>query len=230
MESILHASQSAICKLLLATTNAGKVTELAFLLKDLNCLVVGLADLPDAPPPPEETGATFAENALLKAEYYQHLTGWLTVADDSGLEVDALDGRPGVYSARYGGEGMTSAEQIQLLLGEMKNVPEGQRSARFVCCLALVGAVTENWLTQTFEGLCTGAIAHEPQGKNGFGYDPIFVDAETGRTFAELTQEEKAARSHRGKALRQLREFLVNLFLKEAGARWEMLDQDSHLT
>lgn len=191
--------------LLIATSNPGKVAELAAMLEDLNCRVIGFADLPETPAIVEETGLTFAENALLKAEHYHRLTGLPALADDSGLEVDALDGRPGVYSARYGGDQLSSAEQIHLLLGEMKDVPDHQRTARFVCNIALVG----DGLNQMFEGRCEGLIAHEPRGDHGFGYDPIFIDAELGRTFAELTREEKAPRSHRGIALFQARQFLA---------------------
>ncbi|MBS1788741.1 MAG: XTP/dITP diphosphatase [Acidobacteria bacterium] len=193
--------------LLIATSNAGKVTELAAMLADLDCRVIGFSDLPEIPPTIEETGLTFAENALLKAEHYHHLTGLNVLADDSGLEVDALEGRPGVYSARYGGENLTSAQQIELLLGEMKSVPEAQRTARFVCSIALVG---DNGMKQLFEGQCEGFIAHDPKGEDGFGYDPIFIDAELNRSFAELTREEKSSRSHRGKALAQARVFLAD--------------------
>jgi len=195
--------------LLIATYNPGKVAELAALLKELSCSVIGFSDLPDAPPAVEETGVTFAENAILKAEYYHNLTGLLTLADDSGLEVDALEGRPGVYSARYGGEGMTSAEQIELLLREMNGVPDERRTARFVCSLALIGTVADEKLSRIFEGRCEGMIAHQPRGSGGFGYDPIFVDAQSGRTFAELTREEKATHSHRGIAMKQMRELLT---------------------
>lgn len=191
--------------LLIATTNFGKVTELNAMLANLNCRVIGLADLPTCPPAVEETGQTFAENALLKAEYYHRMTGLTALADDSGLEVDALDGRPGVFSARYGNSELSSGEQIELLLDEMKAVPDGQRSARFVCSLALVGES----LSQMFEGRCEGLIARAPRGSHGFGYDPIFVDEELDRSFAELTRDEKAARSHRGQALSQAREFLA---------------------
>lgn len=191
--------------LLIATSNPGKVAELAAMLKDLDCRVIGFADLPEIPPTVEETGQTFAENALLKAEHYHRLTGLTALADDSGLEVDALDGRPGVYSARYGGENLSSAEQIQLLLGELKNVPDHKRTARFVCSIALVGY----GLKRIFEDRCEGLIAREPRGNGGFGYDPVFIDAELGLTFAELTREEKAPRSHRGKALQQARKFLA---------------------
>ena len=191
--------------LLIATSNAGKVTELAELLAGLDCQVIGFADLPEVPPTIEETGLTFADNALLKAEHYHRLTGLTALADDSGLEVDALDGRPGVYSARYGGEGWSTAQQIELLLKEMQEIPDEQRSARFVCSIALVG----NGLNQLFEGQCSGFIARTPRGNNGFGYDPIFMDAELGRSFAELTRAEKATRSHRGKALSQAHQFLA---------------------
>lgn len=201
--------------LLIATSNPGKVTEIASLLEGLNYHIIGFADLAEAPPIVEETGSTFAENALLKAEYYHRLTGLLTLADDSGLEVDALDGRPGVYSARYGTEGMTSAEQINLLLGEMKDVPDGRRTARFVCGVAIVGNLASEEIEQFFEDQCEGLIAYQPCGSGGFGYDPIFIDRETGRTFAELLPEEKAARSHRGKALQQARKFLVEIPQKE---------------
>ncbi|MGH9831559.1 MAG: RdgB/HAM1 family non-canonical purine NTP pyrophosphatase [Blastocatellia bacterium] len=193
--------------LLIATTNNGKVAEIASLLEGLDCRVIGLADLPQIPPAVEETGTMFVANALIKAEYYHALTGLVTLADDSGLEVDALDGRPGVYSARYGGEGLSSAGQIALLLEEMKDVPEERRPAKFVCSIALVGPQFH----QTFEGRCEGRIARAPRGEGGFGYDPIFIDAESGCTFAELSREEKATRSHRGKALRAAREFLETL-------------------
>lgn len=203
--------------ILIATSNKGKVAEIASLLEGLDCRVIGLEDLPQVPPPVEETGETFLENALLKADYYHEITGLLTLADDSGLEVDALGGRPGVYSARYGGEGLSSADQIVLLLEELKNAPEKKRTARFICSIALVGAQDGQPIRQTFEGKCEGEIAAEPRGSGGFGYDPIFIDtidAELGRTFAELSHEEKSARSHRGKALRATIKYLETL-LKE---------------
>lgn len=191
--------------LLIATSNPGKVAELAALLTGLNCRIIGFADLPEIPPTVEETGQTYSENALLKAEHYHKLTGLMALADDSGLEVDALDGRPGVYSARYGGEHLSNTEQIQLMLSELKGVPDHNRTARFVCSIALVGS----GLKRMFESSCEGLIAHEPRGQKGFGYDPIFIDAELGLTFAELTREEKAPRSHRGQALQQTRNFLA---------------------
>src|SRR5215475_5308030 len=236
-QSAIRNPQSAIEEstpptLLIATSNKGKVAEIASLLEGLDCRAIGLEDLPRIPPPVEETGTTFVENALLKADYYHAATGLLTLADDSGLEVDALESRPGVYSARYGGEGLSSAQQIALLLEEMKDAPEEKRTARFVCVVALVGAAGETsdnreslWhldgalvdspvrpqIRQTFEGRCEGRIAHAPRGAGGFGYDPIFIDAELGRTFAELSPEEKSSRSHRGKALRATIEYLKSI-------------------
>src|SRR5215467_15774712 len=148
---IIDSPQSAIGAILIATSNKGKVAEIASLLEGLDCHAIGLEDLPQVPPPVEETGTTFVENALIKADYYQRVSGLLTLADDSGLEVDALDGRPGVYSARYGGEGLSSADQIALLLEEMKDVPEEKRTARFVCGIALVDAKGEMAIRRTFE-------------------------------------------------------------------------------
>ncbi|MBO0727042.1 MAG: non-canonical purine NTP pyrophosphatase [Blastocatellia bacterium] len=218
--------------LLIATSNKGKVAEIASLLEGLDCRVIGLDDLSQVPPPVEETGTTFVENALLKADYYHSATGLLTLADDSGLEVDALDGRPGVYSARYGGESLNSAQQISLLLEEMKGAPDEKRTARFVCVVALVGKISDKrsqiWhsdgalvdaeagpqIRQTFEGRCEGKIALAPRGAGGFGYDPIFIDAELGRTFAELPPQEKSSRSHRGKALQAAIKYIEAL-LKE---------------
>jgi len=203
-----------IRNLLIATTNTGKIAEIGALLANQKFHVMGLFDLPQVPEPVAETGTTFVENALIKAEYYHAQTGLITLADDSGLEVDALDGRPGVYSARYGGDHLSSSEQIALLLDELEGVPEAQRSARFVCSVAIVGPQ----LSQTFEDQCEGRIAFEPRGAGGFGYDPIFIDLELGRTFAELTREEKSARSHRGKVLRRAIGFLERLATADEAA------------
>ncbi|MCG3159936.1 MAG: dITP/XTP pyrophosphatase [Acidobacteria bacterium] len=217
-ETRFSIPHSAFRNLLIATSNKGKVIEIAALLEGLNCHVIGLEDLDQIPPPVEETGTTFVANALIKADYYHAATALLTLADDSGLEVDALDGRPGVYSARYGGEGLSSADQIALLLDEMKDVPEEKRSARFVCSVALVGVVNGASVRQTFEGRCEGRIAFAQRGSGGFGYDPVFIDAETARTFAELSREEKSARSHRGKALRQTIKYIEMLLKRDRGA------------
>ncbi|HWQ36270.1 MAG TPA: RdgB/HAM1 family non-canonical purine NTP pyrophosphatase [Blastocatellia bacterium] len=192
----------------MATTNQGKLAELRRLLSGLPCSLIGLDALAAAPPAPAETGSTFTENALLKAEYYFSHTGLLSLADDSGLEVDALGGAPGVYSARYAGEAASDAGRIAKLLDELKQVPDERRTARFRCSLALVGAIDAAPEQHIFEGSCEGVIARAPRGRNGFGYDPVFVDQESGRTFAELAPAEKAARSHRGRALSALRNFL----------------------
>ncbi|MBO0798148.1 MAG: RdgB/HAM1 family non-canonical purine NTP pyrophosphatase [Blastocatellia bacterium] len=190
--------------LLIATSNKDKIAEIYEILAGLDLHLLSLDDLPQYPPPVEETANTFLENAVIKAEYYQTKTGLISLADDSGLEVDALGGRPGVYSARYGGEGKTSAQRIALLLEELKE--SEKRTARFVCCVAIAGLGR----TETFTGRCEGLIASSPSGARGFGYDPIFFDPQLGRTFAELSREEKAARSHRGKALREVRKFLID--------------------
>src|SRR5262245_59778223 len=197
--------------LLIATTNDGKRDEIARLLEGLAYNVVGLNDLPQQPPVVEETGSTFAENAMIKAVYYHNRSGMLTLADDSGLMVDALGGSPGIYSARYGGPGVDSAGQIALLLEQLKSVPTLGRTARFVCAIALAGSLGGRQVSEVFEGFCEGTIAGEPRGQSGFWYDPIFIDAELRLTFAELSSDEKASRSHRGKALRMARIFLEML-------------------
>jgi XTP/dITP diphosphohydrolase len=201
--------------LLIATTNAGKVREIGLYLGGLPCRVIGLGDLPAPPPPVEEDGATFAENALLKADYYSAKTGLLALADDSGLEVAALGGAPGLYSARFAGERATDAERVAKLLAEMRGVPDGERQARFVCCIALAGPAAGEAAGEAaparhlFEGVADGLITRAPRGANGFGFDPIFLDPASRRTFAELPPEEKMARSHRGRALAAARAFLA---------------------
>ncbi len=235
--SAFRIPHSAFRNLLIATTNRGKVSEIASLLEGFDYRVIGLEDLPFVPTPVEETGSTFIDNALIKADYYHSITGLFTLADDSGLEVDALDGRPGVYSARYGGEGLSSADQVKLLLEELKDIPEEKRTARFVCSVALVGAMSDISdketmmrpdrraddtariikIRQTFEGRCEGRIAFAPRGAGGFGYDPIFVDLKLGRTFAEISPEEKSARSHRGKALNAAIRYLETLSYRMSG-------------
>jgi XTP/dITP diphosphohydrolase len=202
--------QTDVQTLLIATTNAGKVREIDDYLADLPCRVIGLADLPHAPPPVAETGATFAENALLKADYYSAETGLLALADDSGLEVDALGGAPGIYSARFAGESATDAERVAKVLDEMRGVPDERRQARFVCAIALAGSIDDAApVRRLFEGIAEGLITREPRGARGFGYDPIFLDPASALTFAELQPEEKMARSHRGRALAATRAFLL---------------------
>lgn len=190
-------------KLLVATTNRGKVRELAEALDGLGFEIVDLAGAGlDDQTAPKETGSTFAENALLKASYWFEASGLTTVADDSGLVVDILGGRPGLHSARYGD---TDSERIRKLLAEMDGVPSTERTARFVCSLALVG---EN-LAELFSGECEGRIRHTSHGSAGFGYDPIFTPVGEERTFAEMSPAEKSAISHRGRAIRKLRDFIA---------------------
>lgn len=186
---------AAGARLVIATRNEGKWREVAALLEGLPLEVVSLRDYP-ACPEADELCDTFAGNAAHKALQAAGYTGCLALADDSGLVVDALAGRPGVQSARYGAD---DADRIARLLGELAGVPEAGRTARFVCAIALAdpGGQVACW-----EGSCEGVIALAPQGEQGFGYDPIFLYGQ--RTFAEISRAEKAAVSHRGQALRRL--------------------------
>jgi XTP/dITP diphosphohydrolase len=187
-------------KLVVATRNRGKLVEIAEMLAGLPVEIVAADAFPDIPDA-DESGSTFEENALLKARYFHERTGLLTVADDSGLEVEALDGAPGVRSARYAN---TDAERIARLLQALDGVPEEKRGARFTCVVALVG----DGIEKAFTGEVRGKIRTAPAGSSGFGFDPVFEYPPMGRTFAELTREEKSSVSHRGQAFRQLREFL----------------------
>jgi len=156
----------------------------------------------------EEAGRSFEENAVAKATAYAPLSGLITLADDSGLEVEALGGEPGVRSARYAGEGASDGERIDYLLGKLKDVPDGERAARFVCVIAVATPEGEVELCQ---GECPGIIAREPRGEGGFGYDPVFYLPELGRTMAELNLEEKNRISHRGRAAQKARAILERL-------------------
>lgn len=195
-----------VSRIILATTNKGKIAELSGILADFNVQVSGLADWPQIGAI-EENGATFQENALIKARTAAQATGLICVADDSGLEVEALNGAPGVYSARYGDDWEYMAGEnrdqrnIRKLLHEMRNVPAGQRQARFVTAMA---AVRPDGREITSEGRWHGQILERPRGANGFGYDPVFFDPILGKSAAQLSREEKNAHSHRGKALRNL--------------------------
>ena len=186
-------------KLLLATSNRGKLIELAELLGDVPFELVSLADM-GINVDVEETGQTFEANAALKAETYRDLSGVLTLADDSGLEVDALGGEPGVRSARYAGPDATDSDRIRLLLTNLADVPERSWTARFRCVIAVAGS---DWQTQLFPGVCCGRIVREPRGDNGFGYDPVFLFPDLGLTMAELTSEQKNVVSHRAVAIRK---------------------------
>lgn len=186
-------------KLLIATHNQGKVREYRALLSDLP-LEVTYLDAERVTFEAEETGATFADNAIEKARAYASATGLLTWADDSGLDVDALHGAPGVLSARYGApEARTDQDRYQLLLAQLAGVPEDSRTARFHCVVALVWP---DGRVHTVDGVCEGRIGFEPRGSHGFGYDPIFLVAEAGyaQTMAELDPAHKNSISHRGRA------------------------------
>lgn len=189
--------------LVLATRNAHKVEEMQALLGDLPVRLIGMDAYPDAPEP-EETGVTFAENAAIKAVAAARASGQWAIADDSGIAVDALGGRPGVYSARWAGPGSGAAQWITKTLEELADVPAARRTARYVCVLALADPAGR--VVETAEGTFEGAISDAPRGTSGFGYDPIFLVGgdPQGRTAAELTPEEKNARSHRGNAVRAL--------------------------
>ncbi len=194
--------------IVLATKNAGKIRELAHALEVYGLTVLGLESF-DFCEDIDETGVTFEENALLKAQYVAAKTGHVAIADDSGLEVDALDGRPGVYSARYSDDWAflpdesKDARNMRKLLHELENTPEEQRTARFVCAMA---ACTPHGEHMVVRGTWEGRILSSPQGSNGFGYDPVFYDVSLKCSAAQLSKEEKNARSHRGNALRLLME------------------------
>lgn len=186
-------------KILLATANKGKVKELEEMLADLDVTVLSLSDFPDFPEI-EETGMSFAENAYLKARKAVEVTGLVSLADDSGLEVDVLNGGPGVFSARYAGEPKSDERNIDKLLEQMQGMPEAQRGARFRCSLAVVLPDGQEFLT---EGKVEGRILFARKGLGGFGYDPIFYLPEMDKTMAELMLEEKNGISHRAKAFRK---------------------------
>lgn len=196
--------------LVLATHNAHKVGEMQTLLAEVPVTLVGLQDYPNAPEP-EETGVTFAENARIKATSAALTTGEYAVADDSGICIDALGGRPGVYSARWAGPGSGSAEWIAKSLEELQGVAPEQRTARYVATLAV--AAPDGTIIAESEGTFEGRIADAPRGRNGFGYDPIFLVApDYAHTAAEISPEEKNAQSHRGVAVRNLLPELRRLF------------------
>jgi XTP/dITP diphosphohydrolase len=197
---VTSASSASDRRLLVATLNRAKGREIAALLADGRFDVVLFGDLPGARLP-EETGTTYADNALIKARAAWRATGMRTIADDSGIEVDALDGAPGVYSARYGGSGLDDAGRVAKLLDALRDVPDERRAARFRCVIALVTPAGRELVV---EGTAEGLIARAPRGAGGFGYDPVFFYPPLGRTFAELTPEDKRRVDHRGAAVRAL--------------------------
>lgn len=198
---------------LIATKNKGKAKEFESLFSPRGYEVHTLLDYENATDV-EETGTTFAENAILKAETIAKELNQVVMADDSGLVVDALDGRPGVYSARYAGEDKNDEANTQKLLKELKDIPAEKRTARFYCVLALA---SPNQETITVSGYVEGRIAESPAGTNGFGYDPVFYVPEKGKTMAELESAEKNAISHRANALKELEKEL-DLFLTREGS------------
>lgn len=196
-ESGAGVSVAGAAKVLLATRNAKKLKELQRILGD-QVQVIGLADVPEFPEEPE-TGATFEENAIDKAVQAARETGLLSLADDSGLAVDALNGMPGVLSARWSGRHGDDAANIELLLGQLRDVPDERRGGGFVCALALAAPGQEPVVVR---GEWRGTILRETRGENGFGYDPLFVpEGGDGRSSAELSSGEKDALSHRGRAI-----------------------------
>lgn len=197
-------------ELLLATSNTGKVRELAQLLEGLPVKLHHLSEF-EPVTPVEETGETFDDNASLKAIFYGQRTGLLTLADDSGLEVDALGGAPGVRSARYAGADATDGQRVARLIEELTGSGYDARRARFVCVLALFDPATAR--IRTFHGVCAGRIATSARGSQGFGYDPVFVPEGYDLSFAELPTEIKQRISHRARALAAARDYLTILYV-----------------
>lgn len=192
-------------EIIIATKNKGKAKEYNQLFNEYGITVKSLLDLSEEIPDVEETGDTFKENARLKAEQISRLLGIPVLADDSGLVIDALDGRPGVYSARYAGEPTDDKKNYEKVLNELTEVPSQSRTARFVCVLAL--AIPQE-KTIFKEGFCEGIIAESPVGGNGFGYDPIFIPEGFEQTMAQLEDEEKNKISHRYHALMKIKKWL----------------------
>ena len=192
-------------ELLIATTNQGKIRELKGLLANLPVIIRNTSEFPNLPEP-EEIGLTFAENAILKARYYAQATGIMALADDSGLEVEALGGKPGIFSARYAGAEATNEEKIAKLLFELKQTENKERLAKFVCSVAI--SDKDGNIIFLTDGICQGVIAQVAQGTKGFGYDPIFIPEGFSKSFGELYDEIKQKISHRGRAILKINEFL----------------------
>jgi XTP/dITP diphosphohydrolase len=191
-------------EIVIATRNSGKLREIEAILAPLGLKILSLRDFPGIPEIIED-GQTFEENAVKKAAAVSRQTGRMAIADDSGLAVDALQGRPGVFSSRYAGEEATDAERYQKLLKEMAGTPPGKRGAAFICAMAVA---TPDGKAETVVGQCRGEIAMAPKGGHGFGYDPVFYLPERGKTMAELEPEIKNRISHRALALEKLKQLL----------------------
>ncbi len=195
-------------KAVIATKNKGKLKEMQKLLADLGLDIESLERFQDKVGHIVEDGSTFFENAMKKAKTVAEKTGLMAIADDSGLEVDALSGRPGIFSARYAGENASDEENYLKLLDELKEIPETKRGAQFRC---VVVAYMPDGRYVSAEGICRGMITTAPQGSQGFGYDPVFVPEGDSRTMAQLSREEKNMISHRGKALKKLKAKIKDL-------------------
>ena len=198
---------SNLPSLLLGTRNAGKVREIELILGDVPWQIRSLHEF-DNVDIAAETADTYAENAIAKAQFYARATGLSALADDSGLEVEALGGAPGVFSARYAGDSATDADRRVLLLSQLAGVPAENRAARFVCVVAI--SEPDGRVLNVSEGTCSGRITFEPRGEGGFGYDPLFVPDGFDQTFAELADSLKNRISHRARALLNAREFLMS--------------------
>lgn len=198
-------------RLVIATHNVKKAGEMITILSQRfpGVEIRTLADYPSAPEP-EETGTNYAENATIKAVSAARVTGQWCVADDAGLEIDALGGQPGLHSKRFAGEETPFPEKMALILEKLEGLPEEERGARFRCCVAVAKPQANDAIDVfVFEATCEGRIAEQPSGSGGFGYDPIFFLPELGRCMADLTPEEKHAISHRGKVLREVSDWLA---------------------
>ncbi len=198
---------SNLPSLLLGTRNAGKVREIEFIIGDVPWQIRSLREFENVGVG-AETADTYAENAIAKAQFYARATGLCALADDSGLEVEALGGAPGVFSARYAGDGASDADRRVLLLSQLADVPQEHRAARFVCVVAI--AIPNGNVLNLSEGTCNGRITFEPRGEGGFGYDPLFVPDGCEQTFAELADSIKNRISHRARALLKTRVFLTS--------------------
>jgi XTP/dITP diphosphohydrolase len=199
-----------VTDLLVATTNAGKFAEVKAFLENLPLHIISLCDLAN-PPLVAEDGATFEANALKKARTLAQFSGLLTLTDDSGIEVDALGGAPGIFSARYCGEEGNDDKNNQKLLAVLADIPEAQRTARFVCALALCAPASDGTKEWTIRESCEGRVAFSLMGTQGFGYDPLFYYPPFDKTFGEIDRATKATVSHRGKALKKLSAMLPSL-------------------
>ena len=197
--------------IIIASNNQGKVEEIKKFYKKLNMNFLSLKKFPHLPKIDEKFN-TYESNAIEKARNISGITSMITLADDSGLEIDALKGKPGIHSARFGGENISDKERNQLILNLLKDVPEPLRTAKFICVIAIVKPDGE---TYTIKGVCEGIITKEPKGNSGFGYDPIFFLPKYNMTFAEMDKDLKNRISHRGKALREAKKILLALIRKK---------------